>query len=68
MRGQHYENDEAVQQTVRTWLQNAETDFYHSGIFRLVQHCQKWPDSSGDFGEQWRHIQAVSGFVHEPLL
>jgi hypothetical protein len=33
MRGQQYQNDEALQPTERTWLQNAETDFYHGGIY-----------------------------------
>jgi histone-lysine N-methyltransferase SETMAR len=45
MRGQYYQNNEAIQQTKRTWLQNTETDFFHHGILKLMQCWQKWPST-----------------------
>jgi hypothetical protein len=36
MMSQQYKKDELVQQTMHIWLQNIETDLYHSDIFKLV--------------------------------
>jgi hypothetical protein len=48
MGSQQYENNEAIQYTMRTWLENTETDFYHSGIFKLTQCWQKCLNCSGE--------------------
>jgi hypothetical protein len=48
MGSQHFENNEAVQKTMHTWLQITETEFYHSYIFRLMQQWQKFLDCSVD--------------------
>jgi len=53
MRGQHYENNDAVQETMHTWLQSSGMNFYHSGIFKLMQHWQKYMDYSGNLVEKW---------------
>jgi len=49
MRGQHYENDDTVQEAVQSWLQVAGMDFYCRRIFKLVQCWQKCVDCPGDF-------------------
>jgi hypothetical protein len=36
LRSHHYENDEAVQETVRSWLRGAGTDFYRRGILKIL--------------------------------
>jgi hypothetical protein len=36
---------------MHTWLWNTGTDFYHSGLFKLMLCWQKWLVSSGDFME-----------------
>jgi len=35
MRGQHYENDDTVQEATHSWMQGAGTDFYHSAARNL---------------------------------
>jgi hypothetical protein len=40
-----------TKQTLHPWLQNTEMDFYHSGIFKHVQHWQICLDHYGDFVE-----------------
>jgi hypothetical protein len=49
-RNRHYRNT-AGQQTLRTWLQNSEMDFYCSGIFKHMQHWQQCLVCSWDFVE-----------------
>jgi hypothetical protein len=48
MRCQCHENNEAVQHTMCAWLQDSETGFYCSGMFKLMQCWQKCLDDSGD--------------------
>jgi hypothetical protein len=48
---QHYGNDKADWQTVRTWLRNTETSFYVGGTFKLMQRWQKCLKQSSDFVE-----------------
>jgi hypothetical protein len=57
MRSQHYKNDEAVHQTMCTWLWNNETNVYCTSILKLVQQWQKCLDHSWNFVEQ---LQATS--------
>jgi transposase len=52
LRGHHYETDEAVQETVRSWLRGAGTDLYLRGIFKILQRWQKCIDRDGDFVEK----------------
>jgi hypothetical protein len=40
--GEYFENNEAIQQTKLTWLQNIEADFCHGAIFKLLQCWQEW--------------------------
>jgi hypothetical protein len=47
--GQHYEDDDAAQEIVRSRLRGAGTNFYGSGVFKLVQRWQQCVDRSGDF-------------------
>jgi hypothetical protein len=51
MRGQHYKNDEAVQQNMHTWLQNTGRDYYCTSIFSLAECWLKCLDHSGNFKE-----------------
>jgi hypothetical protein len=50
--GHHFETDEAVQETVRSWMRGAATDFYRRGIFKILQRWQKGIDRDGDFVEK----------------
>jgi hypothetical protein len=67
MKDQYYEKNEAVQQTICTWLWNTETDFCHSSIFKLLQCWQKYLNH-GDLMEYWQDISSdsktVPVFVH----
>jgi len=42
--GHHFETDEAVQETVRSWMRGAATDFYRRGIFKILaeMHRSGW--------------------------
>jgi hypothetical protein len=51
-RSQHYENEEAVQPTVREWLENTEANLYQNDTFKLEQRWQKCLHRSGDFVEK----------------
>jgi hypothetical protein len=50
VRGHHYENDEAVQEAVRSWLRGAGTNFNCRGIF--LQRYQECTDRDWDFVEK----------------
>jgi hypothetical protein len=52
MRGERYENDDAVQEVVRGCLRGSGTDFCRSGILKLMQRWQKCKEVSGDFIEK----------------
>jgi hypothetical protein len=60
MRGQHFEYNEAFQQTMCSWLQNTETDFYHNRIFKLLWCRQKYLNHSGSSMKYWRDISSTS--------
>jgi hypothetical protein len=46
LRGHHYEDDEAVQETVGSWLRGGGTDFYRRGILAEMHN------RDGDFVEK----------------
>jgi hypothetical protein len=48
----HFETDEAVQETVRSWLRGVGTDFYRRGIFEILQRWQKCIDRDVEFVEK----------------
>jgi hypothetical protein len=50
--GHHYNTEEAFQEAVQSWLQRAGMDFYHRGIFKILQHWQKCRDCDGYFVEK----------------
>jgi hypothetical protein len=49
--GHRYETDEASQEAVRSGLWGAGKDFYHRGIFKILQRWQKCIDRIRDFVE-----------------
>jgi transposase len=51
LRGYHHESD-AVQETMRKWLQGAGTDVYRRGIFKIQQRWQKYIYWDGHFVEK----------------
>jgi histone-lysine N-methyltransferase SETMAR len=50
--GHNYENDEAIEEAVRSWLGGDGTDFCRRGIFKILQRWQKCTDRDGDFVEK----------------
>jgi hypothetical protein len=56
LRGHYYATDEAVQETVRSWLRGVGTDFYSKGIFNILQRWEKCIDRDGDFVEKYYNI------------
>jgi hypothetical protein len=46
-----YEGDE-VQEEVMTWFKGQTTDFYDSGIQKLVPRLNKCLDNAGDYVEK----------------
>jgi hypothetical protein len=51
MRGQHYESDEALQQTMHTWLQKGCNRPQLHGLLKFMQRWQNCLNYSGDFLE-----------------
>jgi transposase len=52
LRGHHYETDEAVQETGRSWLRRAGTHTYRTGKFKILQRWKKCIDRDEDFVEK----------------
>jgi len=50
--GKKFEDDDEVQEEVMTWLNEQATDFYDSGIQKLVPRLNKCLDSAGDYVEK----------------
>ena len=47
--GQHFQNDRDAEMSVTQWLQSQATDFYNTGIQKLVPRYDKCLNSGGEY-------------------
>jgi len=59
MRGQHNEKNEALQTAVCQCLQAARTEFYHKGIFKLPERCEKCVQRNRDYVKQQADVYGL---------
>jgi predicted transcriptional regulator len=52
MRGQHYETNNVLQTAVCQCLRADAMEFYHNGIFKLPERCEKCEQKNGDYVEK----------------
>jgi len=50
--GKKFDNDDEVQEEVKTWFKGQAADFYDSGIQKLVPRLNKCSDNDGDYVEK----------------
>jgi len=50
--GKKFDDDDELQEEVMTWFKGQLTDFYDSGIQKLVPRLNKYLDNAGDLIEK----------------
>jgi hypothetical protein len=50
--GKNFDDDDEVQEEVMTWFKGLATDFYDSGIQKLVPRLNKCLNNAGDYVEK----------------
>ena len=53
LRGKHFENMDALKNSVRHWIRNTPVDFYTRGMNELLNRWRKCIVTKGDYVEKW---------------
>ena len=57
--GKKFDDDDEVQEEVKTWSKGQAADFYDSGIQKLVPRLNKCLNNAGDYVEEYSYVQAI---------
>jgi hypothetical protein len=52
LRGKQFPNTDAIIEAVKKWLSQTDSDFYGTGIQRVVERWNKCIECGGDFVEK----------------